>query len=83
MSAKPQNTFDYTTSADALIATIADAGINFLALDFDLTIVDVHTGGQWPGSAEELCEHMRPLFREIIRAGLERGDMYIGICTFR
>jgi len=31
-----------------------------VAFDFDLTYVDLHTGGRWKGSASELASHARP-----------------------
>ena len=34
--------------------------IQLLALDFDLTVIDQHTGGRWKGTPEELSKHLRP-----------------------
>lgn len=34
--------------------------IQLLALDFDLTVIDLHTGGRWKGTPEELSKHVRP-----------------------
>ena len=34
--------------------------IQLLALDFDLTVIDLHTGGRWKGTPEELSKHLRP-----------------------
>jgi hypothetical protein len=33
--------------------------INFLAIDFDQTMIDIHTGGRWKGTTPELNEHMQ------------------------
>ena len=57
------------------------AGINCLALDFDLTIVDIHTGGTWAGSSTELCAHVRPLFLSLISAALHHS-LHLTIVTF-
>ena len=55
--------------------------INFLALDFDLTIVDIHTGGRWNGSIDELVSRIRPVFGHLIRAAHSAG-LHIAIVTF-
>jgi len=55
--------------------------INFLAIDFDQTIVDVHTHGQWKGSAHELSTHVRPLFQHLIPAAIT-ADIKVAVVTF-
>lgn len=61
--------------------SLKDAGINFLALDFDLTVVDIHTGGRWKFSAAELAEHVRPLFVCLIKESFNLG-IHVAIATF-
>ena len=63
------------------ISALKTADINFLALDFDLTIVDIHTGGTWPGTIEELATHVRDIFKQLIFAAHEAG-IQMAICTF-
>ena len=58
-----------------------DVGINFLALDFDQTILDIHTGGNWKGSLEELLPHIRPVYAQLIRGALTNG-MEVAVVTF-
>lgn len=58
-----------------------DVGINFLALDFDQTILDIHTGGCWKGSLEELFPHVRPVYAHLIRAALTNG-LEVAVVTF-
>lgn len=58
-----------------------DVGINFLALDFDQTILDIHTGGNWKGSLEELFPHIRPVYAQLIVAALT-NQMEVAIVTF-
>jgi phosphoserine phosphatase len=55
--------------------------INFLALDFDLTILDIHTGGRWAGSIDELVQRIRPVFAHLIREAHSAG-IQIAIVTF-
>lgn len=49
-----------------IVIKMKEAGINLVALDFDFTVIDVHTGGRWQGSADELATHIRPFFRFLI-----------------
>ena len=55
--------------------------INFVCIDFDYTLVDIHTGGQWRNSASELETHVRPFFRCFIPL-LLRNDLLVSIVTF-
>lgn len=66
-----------STAVDKLV----DCGINFLAVDFDQTMIDVHTGGRWQGTAIELSEHMRPVFLHFLPAATSR-NIRIAVCTF-
>lgn len=64
------------------MAKLKELGINFLALDFDQTILDVHTGGRWEKSLEEIFAHVRPVFAQLIQAASEDGDMHIAVVTY-
>ena len=68
---------DIVKSLDVLEAS----GINFLALDFDLTVLSIHTGGNWQGTAEELLPLVRPVFLDLVAEALKRG-MCVAIVTF-
>jgi hypothetical protein len=70
--AKVQNVIDHMKD---------NVGINFLALDFDQTILDIHTGGNWKGSLEELFPHIRPVYAQLIVAALTNG-MEVAVVTF-
>lgn len=66
---------------DHIVEHLASRGINFLAIDFDMTMIDVHTGGRWTGTAKDLSTHMRPLFVGLVPKAIARG-MYVAIVTF-
>jgi FMN phosphatase YigB (HAD superfamily) len=55
--------------------------INFVAIDFDQTIIDIHTGGKWNGTAAELTTHVRPQFAHFLRAAAE-ASLHIAVVTF-
>jgi hypothetical protein len=52
-----------------------------LAIDFDQTMIDIHTGGRWTGSLEELVTHVRPYFPAFLKSAL-REDISVAIVTF-
>ena len=37
---------DIESSCDLIVKQLSDIGFNFLAIDFDWTIIDIHTGGR-------------------------------------
>jgi len=63
------------------VLRLVELKINFLALDFDQTILDIHTGGVWKGSTAELAPHVRPIFRHLIVRALE-ADIKVAVVTF-
>lgn len=71
----------YSEAIASSIAKLKELGINFLALDFDQTILEIHTGGRWTSTLEELLPHVRPVFAQLIPAALE-NDIHVGIVTF-
>lgn len=66
---------------DTSVSRLQELGINLLALDFDQTIVDVHTYGKWDGTAQELAKHVRSEFRQLMNACCER-NIRLAIVTF-
>merc|ERR1712166_789265 len=50
----------------AWVRNLKARGTRVLALDFDLTCVDVNTNGVWDGTAAQLETHFRPVVREVI-----------------
>lgn len=55
--------------------------VNFLAVDFDQTMIDVHTGGRWKESAASLASHLRPLFLRLVPLATDR-NLRIAVVTF-
>ena len=64
-----------------VIHRLLDLGINLLAIDFDQTILDIHTGGRWNDTLEELLPHVRPEFAQLIPAALD-NNIHVAIVTF-
>lgn len=65
----------------AAAISLVSARINLLALDFDLTIIDRHTGGRWTSSPKKLRKHVRPALECLLNAAMDRG-IYVAVVTF-
>ncbi len=50
-------------------------------MDFDQTVINIHTGGRFKGTISELSSYVRPLFEHLITAAHGNG-IKIGIVTF-
>lgn len=57
-----------------IVEGIIRSGVNFIALDFDETLIDIHTHGQWNGSTEELILHVRSFFKTFLYVADEKGN---------
>ena len=72
---------------DDVIEKIRSLGINFIAIDFDQTLIDKHTGGVYTGSLPDIIPHVRPIFIEFINAALQPSsslnhDIHVAIVTY-
>mmetsp|Transcript_15952 Transcript_15952/g.30087 ORF Transcript_15952/g.30087 Transcript_15952/m.30087 type:complete len:186 (+) Transcript_15952:252-809(+) len=72
---------DLRASCEEAVSHLVNKGINFLALDFDLTMIDIHTGGRFKGTIAQLSSHVRPMFIQLIHAANARG-IKIAMVTF-
>jgi hypothetical protein len=66
---------------ERLVDRLANDGIKMIAVDFDLTLVSVHTSGNWIFTARPLASRVRPGFVEFLREVLRRG-LCLAIVTF-
>lgn len=78
---------DFKSNCDTELVTEAvellrRLGIKLVAFDFDYTLVNIHTGGQWPDSAEKLAEFVRPCFRHLLPELLRCHDIHTCVVTF-
>lgn len=60
---------------------LAQAGIQLIAVDFDLTLVSTHTGGVWSKTPELLAQRVRPCMKQLILTALNTG-IHVAIVTF-
>jgi hypothetical protein len=68
-------------TAASIYIFIYSADIRLVAIDFDMTIVDVHTHGLWDRSPAELMSHVRPEFVCLIQSCILRGILVV-VATF-
>jgi hypothetical protein len=71
----------FGADAAAMAHALADRGVRLLALDFDLTLVNLHTNGTWMAGWSDLREHLRPLFCALIPA-VQRQGIFVSVVTF-
>ena len=55
------------------VHAIKRIGINFLAIDFDRTLVDCHTQGKWNGSVDALESKVCPFFKMMVPMAIHLG----------
>jgi hypothetical protein len=65
-----------------IIESLRRNNVKIIAFDFDCTIVNIHTGGQWCDTAEKLAEFVRPCFKELIPALLKCPDFFVCVATY-
>ena len=82
-AAPPQ--YHYQTAKNLvtqILESLRQNRIKLIAFDFDCTIVNIHTGGQWCDSAEKLAEFVRPCFRELLPALLKCPEFFVCVVTY-
>lgn len=67
--------------ARRLALAMIDSGISLVAVDFDRTIVDVHTGGRWKQPSSVLASHVRPFFKKFLCEAQHVG-LWVAVVTF-
>ncbi|XP_052228415.1 uncharacterized protein LOC127842749 [Dreissena polymorpha] len=66
----------------ALLATaMQKKGIKLVAVDFDQTLINFHSGGVWKDSVDKLVPSVRQCIRDLIQTCLDR-DINVCIVTF-
>ena len=73
--------FKRRTSKLIVESLIKNCGVRLLALDFDRTIVSIHTAGFWQYGPERLAAYVRPCFRKLMSASL-KSSMFVCVVTF-
>ena len=80
----PLPTQSLTDSVTKSVTKFAEecAGKGLIAIDFDATIIQVHTYGRWTGGAAALAAHVRPVFAALLRAAVPMDNVTVAVVTF-
>jgi hypothetical protein len=68
-------TLPHYQQISAIIEGITQRGVNFIAIDFDYTLIDLHTLGDWRDGPRRLTPHVRPMFQTLMTLALRRGSL--------
>ncbi|XP_061189917.1 uncharacterized protein LOC133197740 [Saccostrea echinata] len=64
-----------------LVSSIEKKGIRVVAVDFDQTLIKIHSGGVWKDSTDNLAKHIRPCMKDLLEVSLQR-ELIVCIVTF-
>lgn len=65
----------------SMVQKLVSLSIKLVAVDFDLTIINVHTRGSWQFTAKALASRVRPTFKQFLTAALKYNDLHIAVVT--
>lgn len=66
---------------DSFVVALHKKGIKLLAVDFDKTIIDIHSGGMWDEGVDKLALHVRPCMRDLMETASNKG-LFVAIVTY-
>lgn len=64
-----------------LVSTLEKKGIRVVAVDFDQTLIKIHSGGIWKDSTDNLAKHIRPCMKDLLETALQQ-ELIVCIVTF-
>ena len=67
-------------SIDKFALTCGGKGL--ITIDFDATIIQVHTYGRWSGGAGALAAHVRPVFTALLQKAVPMDNLSVAVVTF-
>ena len=70
-----------SNNCDKTLNCLIKNKIKLICIDFDNTLLSIHTYGKWDDTALNLAKHVRPEFKLFISKCLQQ-NIYIGIVTF-
>lgn len=64
-----------------IVQRLVSTGIKLVAVDFDLTILSIHTHGFWPFTSKQLIQKVRPSFQQFLTVALNSGHLHVAVVT--
>lgn len=65
-----------------LVDKLVSSGIKLLAVDFDLTILNVHTRGHWQFTPKMLATRVRPTFKTFLTEAVNSKQIHVAVVTY-
>ena len=65
----------------SMVQKLVSLSIKLIAVDFDLTIINVHTRGSWQFTSKALASRVRPTYKRFLTAALNCNDVHIAVVT--
>jgi len=63
------------------VKSLGNNGVRLVCIDFDDTLLSIHTNGRWDGDPIELSNYIRPVFVKLIRSCVKK-NIHVAIVTF-
>lgn len=63
-----------------IVQNLIRAGIKMVAVDFDLTILNIHTHGFWQFTSKMLATRVRPCFKHFLSEALN-SNLHVAVVT--
>lgn len=63
-----------------IVQNLLASGIKLVAVDFDLTILNVHTRGFWQFTSKMLATRVRPCFQKFLTVAVN-SDLHVAVVT--
>ena len=78
---KGSQPFESTDKVQTIVRHLKHTGVKMVAIDFDQTLIDIHTEGMWWRDPESIAPFIRPQFRRLLRA-LTQNNISVAIVSF-
>lgn len=65
----------------SMVQKLLSLSIKLVAVDFDKTIINIHTRGSWQFTSKSLVSRVRPSFKQFFTAVLNTSGLHVAVVT--
>lgn len=65
----------------SMVQKLLSLSIKLVAVDFDKTIINIHTRGSWQFTSKSLVSRVRPSFKQFFTAVLNTNGLHVAVVT--
>lgn len=65
----------------SMVQKLLSLSIKLVAVDFDKTIINIHTRGSWQFTSKSLVSRVRPSFKQFFKAVLNTSGLHVAVVT--